>query len=116
MKASPVAWGRRAVRGERQSDEPAQPLFSAQQRPSPYPSSTRWLRDAGWEEDEPWEMQGEHVHVPEKPLAARCVVEAIACKALSVREESRVKCSPGPRDRCRRRRIPPVRFGAGRAG
>lgn len=36
----------------------------------------------------------------EKPLAARCVVPAIACKALSVREESRVKCSPGPRDRC----------------
>lgn len=37
----------------------------------------------------------------EKPLAARCVVPAIACKALSVREESRVKCSLGPRDRCR---------------
>lgn len=36
----------------------------------------------------------------EKPLAARCVVPAIACKALSAREDSRVERSPGPWDRC----------------
>lgn len=62
-------------------------------------SSTRWLWYDGWEKDEPRELQGKAC-VSEKPLAAHCVVPAIACKALSVREESRVKCSPGPRDRC----------------
>lgn len=95
--------GRKAEQGEqRQGGDAALPpipraLASADR--SRCPSSTRWRWHDGWEKDEPRELQ-ERVCVSDKPLAAHCVVPAIACKAPSVREESRVKCSPGPRDRC----------------
>lgn len=59
----------------------------------------RWLCCDGQGKDEPGELQGGACE-SEKPLAACCVVPAIACKALSAREDSRVKCSQGLQDRC----------------
>lgn len=40
--------------------------------PSTAPSAARWLRDAGWEEDKPWETPGERVCVREAPGRSLC--------------------------------------------